>query len=396
MADTTVRRIVVVGHGIAGLTAGDTLRREGFDGDLVVVGAEPHRPYSRPALSKAMMSAPAEDGAWAGAQYLASPSDGAEVLTGRAAVGLDVPGRRVLLDDGTALAYDGLVIATGARPRRLGAHPQELTLRSLADAEALRRQLAEGQPDVTVVGGGPLGLEVASGARAAGCAVTLIHRGLPLAGQLGPELAGVCAAAAEEHGVRRLDDRVAALDAAGDRPGSEGLVLTLASGRRHTASLVVSAIGDVPEVGWLADSGLLADGRLTVDEWGFCSPDHPEIVAAGDAVWRRTAAGTTRRALWTDAIEQAKGAARALLQGRSAPPAEYLPYFWTEQFGLTLRVSGEVPADVAPVVVDGDLAGRRALLRWDGPDGVGASAALNYRIPIPKLRRLALSETAAA
>jgi 3-phenylpropionate/trans-cinnamate dioxygenase ferredoxin reductase component len=393
MAGTTPRRIVVVGHGIAGLTAGDTLRSEGFDGDLVVVGAEPHRPYSRPALSKAMMSGPAGDGAWTGAQYLASPSDGAEVHAGRAAVGLDVRARRVLLDDGTALAYDGLVIATGARPRRLGSHPHELSLRSLADAEALHRRLADGQPDVTVIGGGPLGLEVASGARAAGCAVTLIHRGLPLAGQIGTELAGVFAAAAEEHGVRRLDDRVTALETGG-WPGSAGLDLTLASGRRHPASLVVSAIGDVPEVGWLADSGLLDDGRLVVDAWGYPSPDHPEIVAAGDAVWRRTAAGTTRRALWTDAIEQAKGAARALLQGRSAPVADYVPYFWTEQFGLALRLCGEVPPNVAPVVVDGDLAERRALLRWDGPDGVGASAALNYRIPIPRLRKLATAAMA--
>jgi NAD(P)H-nitrite reductase large subunit len=164
------------------------------------------------------------------------------------------------------------------------------------------------------------------------------------------------------------------------------LGIELSTGASLTAEVIVSAIGDEPNDDWLAGSGVLTDGRLLIDDWGVVAPG---IVAAGDVAWRRSGVGIHRRALWTDAIEQAKVAASALLHGRSAPPASYAPYFWTEQFGLNLRICGEVPAGVTPVVVDGDLAESRALLQWEDPTGGGAAASVNFRIPIPKLRRLA-------
>ncbi|MER7035414.1 FAD-dependent oxidoreductase, partial [Streptomyces albidoflavus] len=153
----TIRRVVVVGNGIAGLTAADTLREAGFDGRLTVVGDEPHPAYSRPALSKALLL----DGADLSSHKLPAASHGADELLGVRAVGLDPDRRLVTLDEGTALPYDRLVLATGSRARRLSALPDELTLRGLDDALSLRSRLAN-RPSVVVVGGGPLGMEIAS------------------------------------------------------------------------------------------------------------------------------------------------------------------------------------------------------------------------------------------
>jgi 3-phenylpropionate/trans-cinnamate dioxygenase ferredoxin reductase component len=381
-AGGTPRRIVIVGHGIAGLTAGDTLRRGGFDGELVVVGQEPHDPYSRPALSKAMLSDASAAGPEPATQYLAAPSDGARVLAGRSAVGLDVTVRTVHLDDGGTLAFDGLVIASGARARRFTDSPDEYTLRSLDDARTLRQRLA-GRPAVTVIGGGPLGMEVASAARASGCEVTLVQRGVPMERQVGSFLARWCTEAARDHDVRILDAAVTGVRSS--RTGA-GLRLELSDGTALESGTVVSAIGDEPNVDWLAGSGLLTDGRLLADERGIVGPG---IVAAGDVAWRRADAGILRRPLWTDAIEQAKAAALALLHGADAAPADYAPYFWTEQFGLDLRICGEVPTRATPEVIDGDLDERRAVLQWAGTPEGGAAASVNFRIPIPKLRRLA-------
>jgi NAD(P)H-nitrite reductase large subunit len=200
---------------------------------------------------------------------------------------------------------------------------------------------------------------------------------------VGDFLAGLCGAAAHDHGVRLVDAAVTAVHRA---CAGAGLEIELSTGASLTAEVVVSAIGDEPNDDWLAGSGLLTDGRLLIDDWGVVAPG---IVAAGDVAWRRSDVGIHRRALWTDAIEQAKVAAAALLHGRSAPPASYAPYFWTEQFGLNLRICGEVPAEATPVVVDGDLAEPRALLQWEDPRQGGAAASVNFRIPIPKLRRLA-------
>jgi len=195
----TARRIVVVGNGIAGLTACDSLRATGFDGQLTVVGAERHSPYSRPALSKALLHG--GDGLMA--HELPAPTHGADELLGVSATGLDAGARRVTLDGGGSLPYDGLVIASGSRARRLaGAADQdsaeagggELTLRTLEDAVRLK-ELVAARPSVIVVGGGPLGMEVASGCLHGGCDVTLVTDGEPLMRQLGSYLSGIFTAA---------------------------------------------------------------------------------------------------------------------------------------------------------------------------------------------------------
>ncbi|MBD9731219.1 FAD-dependent oxidoreductase [Streptomyces sp. H28] len=383
MSAAALRRVVVVGNGIAGLTAADTLRESGFDGELTLVGDEPHPAYSRPALSKALLL----DGADPAAHELPPAAHGATELLGVRATGLDPDRRRVRLDDGTDLPYDGIVLATGSRARRLSALDGEITLRGLDDALALRARLA-GRPSVVVVGGGPLGMEIASGCLEAGCEVTLVSQGLPLTVQLGPYLAGVFVTAARERGLEVVDTLSATL--AGRAAGEGGPRVVLAEGAVLEADLVVSAVGDVPNTEWLAGTGLAEKGLVPVDARGLARPG---IAAAGDLAGLPTPSGPRRIPLWSSAIEQAKCAARALVRGEDAPPLAFRPYFWTEQFGLNLKAVGPLPPTGEPVYVDGGPGGGRALMRWEHADGTGLAAALNYRIPIPRLRRL--SESAA-
>ena len=333
-----MRRIVVVGSGIAGLTAAETLRVHGYDGQLTIVGDEPA--YSRPALSKALLRDDLT------AHELPSSDHGATELLGVRAVGLDAERRLVALDDGESVPFDGLVVASGCRPRQL--KQGDMTLRSLADALTLRDAIAS-RPSVLVVGGGPLGMEVASACLAAGCAVTVSDLGSPLAA-LGPHLSGLVVDAALAQGLRILP------------PGAP----------RPAADLVVTAVGDLPNTEWLGYAGALA-----VDDRGRWRPD---VVAAGDVA----AYPSGRTPLWTSAIEQARVAATALLHGDDAPAYVPRPYFWTEQFGLSVKAAGLLPVQGEPTVVDGGGDGGGVLLQWPG-----AAVAVNYRIAVPRLRRLA-------
>lgn len=397
----TMRRIVVVGNGIAGLTACDSLRSAGFDGELTVVGAERHHPYSRPALSKALLHSGdgnGGDGKSGGvkgdgglqAHELPAPTHEATELLGVSAAGLDTGARLVRLDDGGEVPYDGLVIASGSRARRLGsgdwtddrsgALPREFTLRTLEDAILLRERVAS-RPSVVVIGGGPLGMEVASGCLYAGCDVTLVSDVPPLSRQLGEHLSGIFVAAATKRGLRLAAGGRARLVAS-----DGGTHVALADGTRLEAELIVTAIGDEPNVEWLGSSNLLVNGSLHVDSRGRVSQD---IVAAGDVAFFPTSRGLSRVPLWTSAIEQAKVAARGLLHGDAAGELDFQPYFWTEGFGLTLKAVGSTPVTGPPESVEQGTDPESMLLRWENPDGSGTAAAVNYRIPIPRLRRLA-------
>ena len=374
------RRVVVVGGGIAGVTAADALRQNGFDGDLTIVGDERHPAYSRPALSKALLRDP--DGLTA--HELPPAIHGGTELRGVGAVGLDVDARMVLLDDGGRLAYDGLVIATGCRARRLGEGnedaPDELTLRTIDDAWRLRARVAD-RPSVVVVGGGPLGMEIASSCLDNGCDVTLVSQGPPLLAQLGRHLSGVFRSAATARGLRVVESAGARLER-----GDAGTRVVLAEGDVLEAALVVTAIGDRPNVEWLGSSGLLDHGALVADAAGRVCPG---IVAAGDVASVPTPHGIRRVPLWSSAIDQARAAAASLL-GAEPASGDHTPYFWTEQFGLSLKAVGHLPLAGEPELVDGDPAEGRMLLRWSSAHDVSDSAvaALNYRIPIPRLRRL--------
>ncbi len=375
-----LRRIVVVGGGIAGVTAADALRQNGFDGELTIVGDERHAAYSRPALSKAVLRDP--DGLTA--HELPPATHGGTELRGVAAVGLDVDARTVLLDDGDRLPYDGVVIASGCRARRLGDEEadaaDELTLRTVDDAWRLRSRVAD-RPSVVVVGGGPLGMEVASSCLDNGCEVTLVSQGPPLLAQLGSHLSTLFVSAATHRGLRVVESAGARLAA-----GTSGTRVVLAEGVVIEAGLVITAVGDRPNVEWLDGSGLLERGSLVTDARGRV---RPEVVAAGDVASVPTPRGIRRVPLWSSAIDQARTAAAALL-GVDPVPGDHRPYFWTEQFGLSLKAVGHLPLPGDPELLEGEPDGARQLLRWNAADAsIGSAAvALNYRIPIPRLRRL--------
>ncbi|MEU7384320.1 MULTISPECIES: FAD-dependent oxidoreductase [unclassified Streptomyces] len=380
MSAGTLKRVVVVGNGIAGLTAADTLREAGFDGELTIVGDERHAAYSRPALSKALLL----DGDDMSSHELPPAGHGASELLGVRATGLDLDRRLVSLDDGTALPYDRVVLATGSRARRLSDLPGEVTLRGLDDALSLRGRLAAG-PSVVVVGGGPLGMEIASGCLAAGCKVTLVSQGAPLILQLGPYLAGVFVKAALGQGLTVVETAAARIE------GSDGSTrVVLDEGGVLEAEVILTAAGDVPNTEWLAGSGLTAQGAIRVDERGLVRPD---VAAVGDLAAFPTPQGLRRIPLWSSAVEQAKVAARALVRGNEAPPLRFQPYFWTEQFGLSLKAVGNLPVEGEPEYVDGEPGGGPALMRWSHRDGTGDAVALDYRIPIPRLRRMTRAAT---
>lgn len=369
------RDIVVVGNGIAGLTACDTLRAEGFDGRITVIGDEPVAPYSRPALSKALL----RDGDDFTSHLLPEAMHGAVERRGIAAVGLDVDRQRVRLADGDEVPYDALVISTGTRARRLGRakSSNEYTVRTLADALALRARLAS-RPSVVVVGGGPLGMEVASGAVGAGCTTTLVARGAPLASQLGALLSARFRDAAVAQGLTIVTTDSAEVVARDDTS-----VVTIGSGTVIEAEVIVSAVGDTPNVEWLATSGLLTGGALVVDRRGLVRPN---IAAAGDVAAFPHAGRVARIPLWTSAIDQAKVAAAALLKP-DAPELAFQQYFWTEAFGISLKAIGWTPVAGEAEIVEGTAG--QGVLRWHHSDGSATAVALDYRIPIPKLRRLA-------
>ncbi|WP_426504512.1 NAD(P)/FAD-dependent oxidoreductase [Dactylosporangium sp. McL0621] len=326
----TVGSVVVVGAGLAGLSAARALRREGFAGPLTVVGAEPHRPYDRPPLSKEYLT-----GAMGESDLALEREDddlGATWILDDPAVRLER--RRVGLRSGRTLAADGFVLATGASARPL---PGATTLRSLDDARRLRHRLRAAN-SVVVVGAGFIGAEVASAARALGRDVTVVEAApAPLAGSLGVAMGAAVAGLHEAHGVRLICgvgvDRV-----------QDGAA-HLADGRVLAADVVVAGIGVRPETAWLAGSDLTDRG-----DGIECGPDGstgvPGVVAVGDcAAWFEPRLGRHLRVEhWTAAGERAAIAARTLL-GR-APRTARQPYFWSDQYGRRIQFAGHT--------VDGD------------------------------------------
>ncbi|MFK0159940.1 NAD(P)/FAD-dependent oxidoreductase [Streptomyces sp. NPDC090493] len=364
-----MNRVVVVGGSVAGLTAAQSLRAEGFDGQLVVLSEEPHPPYSRVPLSKGVLDGrePAESA------LLPLPGDDIEWRTGARAVRLDTRGRTVLLDDGTRLPYNGLVVATGARARR-PTGDTDLVVRTLDDARVLSARLATARSAI-VLGGGFLGMEVASTCRTLGLDVTVVDLVPPLLRLLGPWLADLAVAAARDHGVRVrvAPDGVNVLGDHRVRCGESVL----------EADVIVCAVGDVPNTEWLRGSGLSLDagGGLIADS---CCHVAPGVVAAGDVVSRLG----RRTPHWTNAVEQGRAAAASLLHGESARAYRPDPYFWTEQSKLSIKISGELPLTGSPEVLAGSVDDRSALLRWRHDDGTATAVAVNHRLPVIKLKRL--------
>lgn len=325
-----MRTVTVVGASLSGLYAARELRSQGFDGRLVIVGDEPHRPYDRPPLSKDFLTGRASE------DHLALTDDeettelDAEWLLGKRARGLDARGRTVLLDDGRTVSTDGVVIATGASARRLpgprltGVH----TLRTLDDARALRDELGGGPRQVVVIGGGFIGAETASSCAALGHAVTVVEAApLPLVPHLGAEMAAVCAALHRRGEV----DLVTGTGVAGLRGTAAVTGVALSDGRVLPADTVIVGIGATPNTAWLAGSTLaLHDGVLCDDG---CVTALPQVVAVGDVA----RVGGTRAEHWTSATEQPRVAVANLLAGRTLQTVGLLPYFWSDQYGARIQ-----------------------------------------------------------
>jgi NADPH-dependent 2,4-dienoyl-CoA reductase/sulfur reductase-like enzyme len=338
-----LERIVVVGGSLAGLRAVETLRREGYEGGLVVVGDEKHRPYDRPPLSKEILA-----GKWE-AERTALPGSeedhGAEWRLGQRAVGLDPAAREVTLDSGERLGFDGLIVATGARVREIpGTPPLEGIhgLRSLDDALAIRAGL-EKSPRVCVVGAGFIGAEVAASCRGRGLDVTLVEAlPVPLGRVLGDRVGAHMAHIHEDHGV----DLRCSVGVEGFEGSGRVEAVRLSDGTRIDADLVVVGIGVRPNTEWLEGSGLdLSDG-VACDP--TCATAIPGVFAAGDvARWENPLTGTAMRVEhWTHAVEQGIAAAENLLAGAGAKPFVSVPFFWSDQYDTKIQMAGRpLPTD---------------------------------------------------
>ncbi|MFJ8545873.1 NAD(P)/FAD-dependent oxidoreductase [Streptomyces sp. NPDC093586] len=344
-----MRTVTVVGASLAGLYAARELRAQGFDGRLVVVGDEPHRPYDRPPLSKDFLTGRADEAHLALGDEEETAALDAEWLLGVRAQGLDARGRTVLLDGGRTVSTDGVVIATGASARRLrgdglaGVH----TLRTLDDARALREDLIRGPRQVVVIGGGFIGAETASSCVALGHTVTVVEAApLPLVPQLGPEMAAVCTALHARAGV----ELVTGTGVAGLRGTVAVTGVELADGRTLPADVVITGIGARPNTDWLAGSVLaLHDGVLCDDG---CATALPQVVAVGDVA----RVGGSRAEHWTSATEQPRVAVANLLAGRTVESVRSVPYFWSDQYGARIQFAGRRREGDTVRVVEGGLA----------------------------------------
>jgi 3-phenylpropionate/trans-cinnamate dioxygenase ferredoxin reductase subunit len=368
------RTIVVAGAGLAGAKAVETLRADGFDGRVVLIGAEFERPYERPPLSKDYLRGEADrDGAYVHAPGFYDEHD-IELRTGCRVTSLDPGRRRLGLDDGEHVAFDALLLATGAEPRRLRIPGAELDgvryLRTLSDSDALRERLA-GAGQVAVVGGGWIGCEVAASARALGRPVTLIEPlSVPLERVLGREIGAVFAGLHADHGVRLLlGTGVVAFEGA-DRV--ERVVTT--DGRTVEADLVVVGVGARPRTELAAAAGLDVGDGILVD--GRLEASAPGIFAAGDvAAQRHPTLGRLRVEHWHNALEQGPAAARAMLGATTA--FARLPYFFSDQYDAGMEYAGHAPA-WDRLVVRGDPAQREFVAFWLREDRV--LAGMNFNV----------------
>lgn len=381
-----MHQIAVIGASLAGLRAVEALRRRGFDGRIVWIGAETALPYDRPPLSKQILR-----GEWT-RERIALPANpgydalGVDLRLGRRATSLSPANRCVVLDDGEEVPFDGAVIATGATPRRIrgmdgmeGVH----VLRTLEDALALRRTL-ERSPRVAIVGAGFIGLEVAASCRALGLDVTVVETAqVPLANALGREMGG---AVAELHRANGVALRTG-IAVEGIVSGARVEALRLSDGTAVPADVVVVGVGVAPSTEWLQGSGIRVEDGVVCDV--RCVTSVPGVVACGDvARWDNPLFGESMRVEhWTNAVEQANAAVAALLDGDAAPPFAPVPYFWSDQYDVKIQFAGRAAGSDAFRVVEGSVATKNLVALYGKGGKLRGVLAVNKPAALIKYRR---------
>ncbi|MER5781327.1 FAD-dependent oxidoreductase [Streptomyces mobaraensis] len=364
---------VIVGGGLAGAKAAETLRAEGFTGRVILIGDERDHPYERPPLSKGYLIGKDErDSVFVHEPAWYARAD-VELHLGLPAVHLDRAARTVRLGDGTCVHYDRLLLATGAEPRRLDIPGTGLAgvhhLRRLAHAERLRAVLASLGRDnghLVIAGAGWIGLEVAAAARGYGAEVTVVEpEPTPLHQVLGPELGQVFTDLHAEHGVRfHFGARLAEIT------GQDGMVLAVRTddGEEHPAHSVLAAIGAAPRTALAETAGLAlvdrADGGGIAVDASLRTSD-PEIFAAGDvaAIGRPDGTGRLRVEHWANALHSGPAAARAMLGEEVV--YDRVPYFFSDQYDVGMEYSGYAPpGSYDQVVCRGDVGKREFIAFW--------------------------------
>lgn len=363
--------MLIIGGGLTGGTAAGALRKEGFDGDITVVAAEPHPPYQRPPLSKGYLAG--NEGTDA---VILHPAEwyaerGIRLITGVEATQLDPAGHAVELDDGRRLPYDAVLLATGATPRTIplpGSQlPGVMTLRRLEDSDALAARLRGGGRRLVVIGAGWIGMEVAATARGFGNEVAILERDdVPLAMALGAEMGEVFRSLHLEHGVD-LRTSVAVERIAGSH-SAEGVVV---HGESLAADLVLVGVGAEPDTKLAESAGLdILNGILTDAALRTSAPD---VYAAGDVA--NPFHPVLQRHLRSEHWANAKGAGKVAARSMLGMPASFddIPYFYTDQFDLGMELSGYAPLMTdAELVVRGDLDAREFIAFWvEAPDPTG-------------------------
>ena len=369
----------IVGAGLAGAKAAETLRSEGFDGRLVLIGDEPERPYERPPLSKDYLRGEAEGKPYVHDQSFYADNE-IELWHSTRATGIDTGLHELLIEGDRRLGYDRLLIATGALPRRLDVPGTELDgihyLRTLTDSRRIGQRIEAGQR-LVVIGAGWIGAEVAASARQKGCEVTMLEMAsLPLEQVLGPELGRIYRDLHRDHGVEFLPETTVARF---EGQGSVERVITADDASIET-DFVVVGIGVAPRTGLVETAGLRVDNGILVDEQLRTSAS--DVFAAGDVANVRQpfngqppfAGDYIRVEHWDTALHHGPVAARNMLG--QAETYDRIPYFFSDQYETGMEYSGHA-TDWDEVVFRGDVAAREFIAFWLKDERLAAGMNMN-------------------
>jgi 3-phenylpropionate/trans-cinnamate dioxygenase ferredoxin reductase component len=377
---------VIVGASLAGASAAAALRKQGFEGRVVLIGDEHDQPYERPELSKKYLGGELDEPPFVQPATFYDDAN-VELKLDTSVTGIDVARNEVATTDGV-VAYDRLLLATGAEPRRLKVPGADLdgvlTLRTRADADELRARALEAE-SIVVIGGGWIGSEVAASLRQLSRTVTLVFpTKSPLEGVLGADVGAIYGSLHAEHGVRLVGGTTAVALAGRDKVER----VTLADGSDLAADLVVVGIGAAPRTNLATAAGLDVDDGVLVNE--RLEASEPGIYAAGDVAnaWSPRYGRRLRVEHWDNAKRQGRTAAANMLG--QAKPYDRIPYFYSDQYDVGMEYTGFAP-DWDDVVIRGDRDGRSFVAFWLKNDAVVAGMNVNVWDVRPAIERLVSS-----